>query len=89
MWYYRLEDKDGAQMGAVPSSNFRCYNRKRKRMYAVDNLRKAQYVTFKGKYYAVTWLIEDETIIGKYPKIDAFIISYEEYKKIIEMENEK
>ena len=86
MFYYKLYD-DGVFLGAITSNDFKYYIKKEDRMVSTS-LKKAQYVRFKQNYYRVKWLSkEDPDVVGKFPTIEAYICSEEEYKKELEKEN--
>lgn len=87
MNYYNVY-KDGVHMGAVSSNDFRAFASARQKMVCTT-VGKAQYIILKGEYYRVPWLRdEDAAMKGKYPTVEAYVCTEEEYNKFLS-ENEK
>ena len=84
MLYYKVLDKDNNIEGFVNLNNFRFFHPLRKRFFITTELKKAQYVIFKGQYYRVEWLAEAPELAGKYPFINIVLAEEEEYKAWLE-----
>ncbi len=79
MLYYKILNIKNETEGFITLKDFCFYHPQRKKMFLTNELRKAQYVIFKGQYYTTDWLAESPELIGKYPKLMIDPATKEEY----------
>ena len=81
MYYYKVFALDTDNLlGVVTSKSFRNFSEGR--LYLTNDPKEANLFKFNEEYYRAPWMTEQLEIKGKYPTIDLFVISKEEYEKI-------
>lgn len=88
IYYYKiyLLDSD-TQLGVVSSNEFRTYLRGH--YYVANSPREANCFVYENKFYRAAWMIESNELKDKYPVVDLFIISQEEYDEYFNNKQEE
>lgn len=88
VYYYKAYSLNTDEfLGVVTSKNFRTWTPQRS--YIAEGPKDANFFVFNSETYRAPWMMEPKEIIDKYQTVDLFIISKEEYNKILNPPLEK
>ena len=84
VYYYKVYSLNTDEfLGVVTSKSFRTWTPQHN--YIAEGPKDANFFVFNGEKYRAPWMMEPNEIVDKYQTVDLFIISKEEYDKILNL----